>query len=236
MNSSSCPLGTFPDLTTLTCYACVSPCAICSNYSICISCVPFYFLNGTSCLSLCPDGTYVLNSSGIISCIGCNILCATCNSGSTNCTSCPNNTFLSNNSCLNSSSCPSGTFANTNNNTCSSCQSPCITCSGPSFCQSCIGNNSIFLGNGSCLSSCPDGTISMNVSGVYTCLACSSNCLTCISNINICTSCSNTSQYLNNGSCLDSSLCPNGTFPNSANHTCQTCASPCMFCSSNSIC
>lgn len=83
---------------------------------------------------------------------------------------------------------------------------------------------------------CPNGTISINVSNVFTCVACSSSCGTCISEVNNCTSCSNSSQYLYNGSCYDPSLCPNATFSNNITNSCTPCSSPCQFCYNISQC
>lgn len=178
----------------------------------------------------------MVNQSGIITCSSCSNICSTCSSSSSNCTSCSGATYLFNNTCVNPSACPSGTFSDVSNNACTNCTSPCGTCLNSTYCQSCYSNKSIDTTSGNCYSTCPNGTISMNASGINTCLACASQCSNCLSNINFCSSCSNSTQNYYNGSCYDPSSCPNGTFSNNLNNTCVRCSPPCNFCSNGSLC
>ena len=149
---------------------CGGKCATCSasNTTICNTC--YAINNGVisgityggyntmtsdfQCVDVCGDGYY--NSSA--TCIACVSPCKNCISAS-QCTSCiAGFYFVStnpiNNRCPNS--CTIGFFANTITNTCDSCSSSCVTCSGtPNTCTSC--NGTYYLSAGQCILSCPDG-------------------------------------------------------------------------------
>lgn len=202
MNASLCPAGTFANLTALNCDICTSNCTTCSFLSSnCTSCsAPWVFYN-QQCISTCPNGTY---QSGTL-CLPCLSPCNYCLTNTT-CLTCLSNFYFSNQTCLASSLCPNGTYADAANLNCSSCISPCLTCSAtPTNCTACIPPK-VYDNNNQCLSSCP---ISMyNSSSV--CAACVSPCGNCTSSIS-CLSCLS-GFFLTGTSCVGSTSCPNGTY------------------------
>jgi hypothetical protein len=85
--ASSCPSGTFANLTALNCDNCTSPCATCSNTAVnCTSCVPSNFYYDGICASSCLNGMY---QSGTY-CFNCTGLCSTC-LNSSYCLTCSSN-------------------------------------------------------------------------------------------------------------------------------------------------
>lgn len=130
-----------------------------------------------------------------------------------------------NNSCV--SSCPSGFFQNST--ICYACVSPCLTCTSATLCLSCIID--YYNNNFTCVnaSSCPSGTFPNATA--HNCDYCSNNCTTCSMISSNCTSCSSP-LFLYNDSCVSS--CPTGMFQNGT--LCQTCVSPCLTCTSATVC
>jgi proprotein convertase subtilisin/kexin type 5 len=112
---SSCPNATYQ--LNNTCVSCVSPCLLCSNATVCISCnSSFIFLStNSSCLSPCPNGYF--NASG--NCSLCQSPCGNC-TNLTVCLSCTIN-FFYNFSCIAASLCPNGTYANSTTRLCANC-------------------------------------------------------------------------------------------------------------------
>ena len=155
----NCPLGTYRDNQLSECINCTSICLSCLNSSYCTGCDIGYYLYQGQCLTSCPPGTYLSNSS----CISCPSGCYSCNS-SANCTSCDSALSLLDISSLGScvSTCPSGyysallissIFLNTNYYECLPCSSPCVTCSVDSTsCTSCVAGYS--LSGTNCLTTC----------------------------------------------------------------------------------
>jgi len=127
------------------------------------------------------------------------------------CLSCITN-YLTNGTCVNASLCPNGTFANTSTLICDSCSINCGTCSSTaSNCTSC--SSPYFFYNGTCVSVCPN----LMYSNSSTCLLCQAPCANC-SSISFCLSC--ISSYLYNGTCLNATACPSGTYANTTNYNC----------------
>jgi hypothetical protein len=71
----------------------------------------------------------------------------------------------------------------------------------------------------SCLTTCPNMTVpGYNSSSARNeCLLCQPPCLTCNLTITTCTACqpiNNQTYFLSNTTCVTSTTCPNGTYPN----------------------
>jgi hypothetical protein len=130
-----------------------------------------------------------------------------------------------------------GTYPDSLNNSCSLCVDPCSECSNSTFCLACTAPLYLLATNGTChnASLCPSGTLPGTApSGNLECLPCDPSCLTCITSPSNCSSCS--SSYLLNGSCVNGSLCPNGSYPDSILFLCADCPLECSLCLSNSSC
>lgn len=89
--------------------------------------------------------------------------------------------------------CPSGTYLDLETTMCTTCESPCYTCSSKDTCLTCdrtdINNLAIFYSqvDGKCYSECPDTAVptpsKQCESCVYPCETCdklTNNCLTCV--------------------------------------------------------
>jgi len=104
-----------------------------------------------------------------------------------------------------------------------------------SSCSSCIGNaknctrcsdHSLFAFDGSCIDTCPRGTISTN----GTCEACSTDCATCStpSSVSSCLSCPPARPVLSNGRCIE--YCDQSSYLDIVSSTCKSCDSSCSSC------
>ena len=119
----NCPVNYYPSEITRRCELCINGCDNCTNATYCYSCyegylfsnnlcvklcsvtLPFYY--GSSCLSGCIDGTFLMSDQ--VTCNNCSSICATCSLSANNCTKCVG-AFLYNYNCV--SKCPSGYYAN----------------------------------------------------------------------------------------------------------------------------
>ena len=127
--------------------------------------------------------------------------------------------------------CPATYYPNVN--VCTSCQSPCATCSSNLTCLSCVTN--FYLYGSSCVNNCSSGMVISNNS---ICTFCDAACKSCLSsNASVCTSCYS-GAYLNQNNQTCSSGCPNGFYPDSSsgNGLCAACSSPCSYCNSATYC
>jgi proprotein convertase subtilisin/kexin type 5 len=169
----SCPTNTYANSSTLICETCINPCSTCSSSTICLSCVNSYSLYQYNCLSSCPIGFTSINQI----CMICLSPCNTCTNSQTFCTSCLTSiipsVYLSNNQCINGINCPSGTYPNNTIFQCTTCNTPCLSCTTAAICTSCIIN--YYLNGNVCVSSCPSKTVNIN----NLCVSCNSPCLTC---------------------------------------------------------
>ena len=155
----TCPTGYVADVVLDTCVACTANCSACeSTTSTCLSCVGSTSLSGTSCVSICPGGTFS-DTNGI--CQQCDPNCEDCVSSSTTCTRCPDSDtgsgFLYGTTCV--STCPDGTYEGYQAGlpACLTCQFPCATCSQvATFCNTCVPGNVLYQQQ--CFGSCPVGT------------------------------------------------------------------------------
>jgi proprotein convertase subtilisin/kexin type 5 len=223
-----CPNGcdTCTDLTD-------QPCECCNTADPLFA---YQFL--TKCYPACPSGTYLADPSNKIcescheSCGSCTSGsaegCDTCKSDlyihNNKCnTDCPNGFFKDEifkrcSACVDDNCeiclatgcqvCKAGKILSSTSQTCVSCDSSCLECTGPSAtdCKNCAAP--LILHSKQCLETCPDGTFFSSNS----CTQCHSSCNTCTSG--------------SSSSCL---TCPTGTIK-ASNGECQSCKSPCQTC------
>lgn len=228
-----CPSGYYGDSNTYLCTPCDNACLTCTGpgkeqCQTCNTAAGYYLqLFSTICTQTCPDGYYPRNTGY---CDFCPPSCRTCVAAN-NCTSCHSDYFLSPpvngvQSCI--VTCPDGYYKNFSTNTCSPCDSACITCqdSSKNACTSCSSNYFLdprtSLG---CLDSCPEGYW-----GPTICIACHFTCKTCNGNLESnCISCK-PGYYLqpNENKCLTS--CPASFFKNTTSNTCTPCNPACTSC------
>lgn len=133
-----CPNGQYIDSKYPNlCQPCSSTCVTCQSDSVtCTSCPAGYYYYLSSCVSVCPSGTYGDQMNWI--CMTCDTSCLLCSGPlTTECTSCSNITiggilkiyYLSIGQTSCSSSCPSGQYIDANiSNFCQSCNINCATC------------------------------------------------------------------------------------------------------------
>lgn len=108
----------------------------------------------------------------------------------------------------------------------SACDSGCSSCIGSAnSCTRCT-NSSLVAYNGSCINTCPSGSI--NSSG--TCQACSSDCATCSlpGSASSCLACPSSRPVLSNGRCIE--YCPKSSYFDAISSTCRTCDTSCGSC------
>ncbi|CAD8081223.1 unnamed protein product [Paramecium sonneborni] len=229
-----------------TCHQCISPCYDCSSDPVCLSCIPQYFLSGSTCLPCTPpcfncitttstcvdcfgiDNRGVVNgecvclphyydqNNGQSQCLICDSNCKNCIDLSTKCTSCDDGFYLNNNICL-------------------QCSKQCVTCeNSASNCISC--NSDVYLRtlwNNQCI--CDDGLYYSDVQLV--CEFCIEPCETCLSGVdangnnydgNQCLSCLiGYNRIIDNT--INSCICQTGFF-DSGQVVCSACASYCISC------
>ncbi|CAD8093460.1 unnamed protein product [Paramecium primaurelia] len=270
-----------------TCQQCVSPCKLCSSDVNCLSCQSgYYYTSSNNSCTTCSSPCQTCQTVGNTNCQSCvtgfyldGSICRDCTqlsyclecSNSTICTKCDSTHYVSNGQCLtcqprcdtcnNSAtcnSCLSGKYLNSLN-TCSTCQSPCLTCSGTDglTCSSC--ENKYYLNVSTCtqcVSPCLTCTTAVScsscVDGTYLngqeCLSCNFACTKCSGFASTCSSCT-AGYYLSGTSCL---ICtsPCGTCVDTStkclscntltkyldNNACLNCVQPCQTCSNAAYC
>lgn len=101
----TCPTDTYPVRSSYTCNPCESPCETCTSQTSCLSCLPGFFLDETSCVTECITAeTFTNLTSG--KCEPCPNPCTTCEvigtndtQWSVNCVGCGVGYLLSEGSC-----------------------------------------------------------------------------------------------------------------------------------------
>ena len=122
------------------------------------------------------------------------------------------------------STCPTGFYASAND--CLQCDVSCNGCSNSDIeCTNCANGFYSVPNTTRCLSNCPAGSVSDDVTGSCTC---SSQCATCSGTLSNCTSCTSLYLFYQN-LCLVS--CPGGTYLPTSGSTCLPCSdSNCIDC------
>lgn len=222
---TSCP---FPlVINSGTCAACDAICKACSlistNCTACYTSSTKPYLTTTSaflgsCIGACSYGYYGDLTNGVCqSCATLNINCTNCSSQTT-CFSCDAGFVFYLNTC--SKNIPLGFYNDSGK--ASPCSSTCATCINlADNCSSCVGNLS--LNGNTCTINCPAGQV--GVSNLCTNCSAAAFCKTCSTTTTYCTSCtlSSPAVYLSLGGCVQN--CPNYTYPDSSNRSCEPCTS-----------
>ncbi|EAR90505.2 zinc finger lsd1 subclass family protein (macronuclear) [Tetrahymena thermophila SB210] len=217
-----------------TCYNCQSP----GDSNSCTSCSGSLYLYQNQCISTCPSNTFPILQTNNNICQPCDQSCQTCNgAGNNNCLSCQApDLFYQQTSKMCVQTCNTNQYQNTSNQTCSSCDPSCASCSGPSNknCLSCSGNT--FLYQNQCIAQCPVNYY--NNTQNNQCSPCDSTCYTCNgANNNNCLSCKAPYFYQQvSSTCV--SKCNLDQYQNQINQTCSSCDPSCASCSgpTNSNC
>lgn len=188
------------------------------------------------CVSTCPTGYFNDNTVTPAACTQCANQCTACSS-TTSCSACTTNgtyeSFLSGTSCVAAASCPVGKYADTSTHVCTACGAICLTCSGSAtFCVTCSTGSGYFYANNTCYSPCPTGYY--GDTGTKNCETCDPKCTACSTTVTTCSSCTTSGvseSFLTGTSCVASSSCPAGTYPETTTHVCTACNTSCSTCS-----
>jgi len=221
-NSCLCFDGNFSDDASGECNTCDSTCLTCSDQrDFCLSCTSDRTYFNNSCF-YCQNGTYFDEMT--LTCKPCDFSCLTCEGPENyNCSLCKADRIFLNNLC----ECKNGTFSDETTKICELCDSSCLTCSGKhNNCSSCSFN--AILSNNTC--SCMKGNFFNQDNKL--CQTCDALCSYCEGPID-CLACSNESQSLAFGKCMDS--CPNYYFSDDLK-MCRNCISNCKKCENSSQC
>ncbi|CAD8107708.1 unnamed protein product [Paramecium sonneborni] len=214
-----------------TCTTCLGTATTCTNLSCqypCADCVASQPTNCTACIDphqtsptcQCISG-YIMDTNTHM-CNACTFPCFTCQNSINECHACFSSYQYD--STAHTCTCLTNQYEdNGSPKQCQNCQSPCLTCSSFTDCNSCvIGLNRHLQGN-SCI--CDDGYY--DNAGI--CTLCPLSCTKCTS-ATICTECKHLShQVLNDCHCID-------TYYMNASYMCQSCVSPCVNCTSSLDC
>nr|XP_005987835.1 PREDICTED: proprotein convertase subtilisin/kexin type 5-like [Latimeria chalumnae] len=208
-----CPQKYYEDRGRRMCLACPLSCVECKNESYCLSCVGYYL--------------YVADNK----CYRCDATCQTCfGPQALDCSSCYSGYFLDqDSSCV--EHCPLGFFSNPATQLCEQCSFTCESCKGKSEnCLRCKNEDySLFLFEGRCVFSCPDGYFG-SADGL--CEKCDRSCQTCDESKTKCSTCIK-GLYLENDQCL--SECSVGYYPDE-DGTCKHCSAHCNICDGSKTC
>ncbi|KAL4499137.1 hypothetical protein ABPG72_017039 [Tetrahymena utriculariae] len=240
---STCPPVSYNNGSS-QCVKCINNCATCNSATSCLSCVSSFYLQGTTCQSIC-NPTYYADSNG--KCQQCDqTKCLNCSGSSTNCVSCQPGfgliTVSGQSSCVNCSQTPSYYDKKDNSGICGLCNPLCTQCSGNanncSACAQISNGQAVYLNpiTNTCTTSCEkDGYNLLKQGNSYVCGVCFNSCNSCRNQADYCTSCSSP-LYLLFNKCITKSEITDGFYPNDIQHTADPCSSVCTKCVSSSIC
>ncbi|KAL5482092.1 hypothetical protein EMCRGX_G022375 [Ephydatia muelleri] len=224
---SKCARGFFEDEATNSCQPCSHYCDSCDSYDNCTACTQSVVPQNGRCPQPCGERQYF--DPNAQQCKPCATeRCAQCYLGGV-CSKCDPEFFLtSNRSCV--ASCPAHTVTNEETRECeeASCDSTCLTCSGPhpNQCLSCPEESTLYLST--CTRQCPPHTYSDGAA----CRHCHSTCDSCMGPIeDHCLTCPH-GYLLDHFHCI--STCPPRSFQYQSE--CLACPSNCERCTSATEC
>ncbi|KAJ1639492.1 insulin-like growth factor binding protein [Pavlovales sp. CCMP2436] len=177
------------------------------------------------------NAAHVLTGSGTSECAACAPSCLLCSGGvEGNCLACGSESkwpFFHQSQCL--EACPGDTYVLPTGLSCGSCDSTCVSCSGPSSlqCLSCAAGKLHHLGQ--CLSACPTGLYA----SAGLCLPCSTAMAECnaCSNATACAHCHSGYDLAGSSECTPSA-CTAAQYRVADGVSCADCAGSCGTCSS----
>lgn len=203
---------------------CHSNCQSCfdAGNTACYVCNAPYYLEGTTCSSVCPDGKY--NNSATKLCEACASICLTCTGPDiSQCTSCIDNYRLINSATC-APVCGSYYYENTTDYQCYKCGLGAAECYASSLnASACLPGYTLY--QKVCYPVCLKGQFS---NSQQVCETCDSVCAECSGSARACLKCP-TGYYLNYGGICES-VCPIGTYTNQTNSTCLNCSTRCSSC------
>ncbi|CAD8053689.1 unnamed protein product [Paramecium primaurelia] len=170
---SGCPEGTYNQINTYNCYACALGCATCIDGASnqCITCLPDYFLLGTStctsicnvspdliqdwvngkCVKQCPSGSFLQTlQNGYLACKD----------------TCP--VYYYSNICV--ATCPTQTYLD--GTLCNPCAGPCSECYGVDIDQCTKCDSGYYLADTTCVDTCPSTKPYANLANQACVLSC----------------------------------------------------------------
>lgn len=238
----ACPSGTYLDETT--CRPCIDNCAVCTNSSICIQCLPGSLkVSQGACLKSCPASTYIAFQNN--TCYECHSSCMECSGPSPyNCTQCLSAQYhLTEGACVLTTNCSPGKFFDSRAFECKLCDESCAECNGreASDCSACYPGH--VFSDGHCVPSvlsCGKGEYFSTETS--SCAICPPGCSQCTDSVS-CVMCHSgyflhTSQVdqsaVNKKLCVKS--CPPGFYGDSVGKVCVDCSPFCKTCSSIDFC
>ena len=192
----------------------------------CDTCEHYRVLNTLECVSECPTGTYLDETT----CRPCIENCASCTNSSV-CIQCVSESLkLPTGVCL--KNCPSSTYPVLENHTCYECHASCMTCTGPTLlnCTKCLSSQ-YYLTEGACIlaTNCDPGKYYDSRS--FECRPCHESCAECDGRESTdCNSCY-PGRVLTGGQCIPSkSSCHKGEYYSEKTTSCATCPPTCSEC------
>ncbi len=199
--TDNCGNGFYGDSNTVYCTGCPQGCSLCSKPSSSVECAACtsvagsqYYLSSTSCVAICPPGTYGGTGASGPTCVTCGGYCATCIGTATFCLTCSNSKKLAFglNTC--GDNCPDGQY-DPSSGICALCSTNCATCSDFSTCLTCGlsgGALTYKYSDNRCYAICPNGYYGGTSSGQKVCISCDNSCNGCSLTATNCLACANT--------------------------------------------
>jgi len=193
-----------------------------SNGNRCLFCKSPTYNNGGSCVSQCPNSTFINNQT----CEPCNDQCLTCNGPNNgNCLKCKEPLYLSNGVC--DPKCPMN-LAPDSDRICKPCGANCNSCKDIKTCGVCDAVS--FLKDGQCVPNCGEKFFKSFNPNV--CRPCQNGCQTCES-ADKCNSCTN-GFFLKGKDCVPG--CGDEFWADTVTKTCKQCESNCKVCKDSVNC
>ena len=196
-----------------------------SGPEYCDTCKHYRVLLTLECVSQCPTGTYLDETT----CRPCLKNCTICTNDSV-CIQCESGTLkLSTGVCL--QKCPASTFEIFENHSCYECHASCMSCTGPTplNCTQCLSSQ-YHLTEGACIQAteCTPGRYYDSRS--FECRPCHNTCAECDGrDDNNCNACY-PGRVLTNGECVVSKSCQDGEYFSEKTMACATCPPSCSEC------
>ncbi|CAD8079131.1 unnamed protein product [Paramecium sonneborni] len=212
----------YHDQSTNQCILCISPCLTCETDVYCSTCINtnYYLSSANTCLNCVNQCKNCLSETQCIDCIlgyyiDINLACQPCISPCIYCSTIDICDL-----------CSDGYFLDTTFQ-CQPCLKPCLTCiNTQSSCLSCI-DSTMTQSNGSCI--CASNQFYDSLTSI--CKNCHPTCTSCSNPDNCCSTILYSQFNISTNTCE----CQNGYYQLSLN-TCLLCVSPCLYCSSQSVC
>lgn len=239
---TSCPERTYMDKELMKCVDCSTNCKNCLSKSVCEKCDDEFILYGEGqCLKECPERfTKVISeeTGNVSKCRKCKDRnCKICQvNDPTKCVECNpadnNNKPLIlvdvNKTCEVKKTCEKGKFFDEQTGKCEDCSADCVDCVSKKECTECK-NNKLPV-DGICYITCPPKKVEI----AKKCIQCEeSKCLKCATDLKTCFKCEEPSKFYQNRC---HTICPDGSYPDTATNECFACPYNCKTCKNDIEC